>query len=325
MRDTSPLLLADIGGTNARFALDCGDGRVERIATLSCAEERKANLPAGGWPTYGDRPGAPVSSRPATANSSAPSSRSTSIGPRSPSAPSAGESPGWPVPPRYPTGTARTRTTDPLSPSRAGSPGPARHGATWSAGANIGARAGTGRNRCSGKRGGASGGAPSRPSSAAGAAGMRATMPGIAAATGITSCATTASATSTVILTPVIVEEHTLVTVSDRSALSTVWSSGRCSLLRVRPGRQVRLCAFRKLVPPAGAVDVAFEPRFQAGRVDVPGQIGISRVRPLGGGPPASSAPEPAGNPVVVFGRASAPCLDDVAGPQRCAAPSPPR
>ena len=38
MRDTSPLLLADIGGTNARFALDCGDGRVERIATLSCAE-----------------------------------------------------------------------------------------------------------------------------------------------------------------------------------------------------------------------------------------------------------------------------------------------
>ncbi|HEX8955919.1 MAG TPA: glucokinase [Burkholderiaceae bacterium] len=38
MRDTPPLLLADIGGTNARFALDYGDGRIERIATLSCAE-----------------------------------------------------------------------------------------------------------------------------------------------------------------------------------------------------------------------------------------------------------------------------------------------
>ncbi len=38
MRDTSPILLADIGGTNARFALDYGDGHIERIATLSCAE-----------------------------------------------------------------------------------------------------------------------------------------------------------------------------------------------------------------------------------------------------------------------------------------------
>lgn len=38
MRDTSPLLLADIGGTNARFALDYGNGHIDRIATLSCAE-----------------------------------------------------------------------------------------------------------------------------------------------------------------------------------------------------------------------------------------------------------------------------------------------
>ena len=38
MREHSPNLLADIGGTNARFALDYGDGRIERIATLACAE-----------------------------------------------------------------------------------------------------------------------------------------------------------------------------------------------------------------------------------------------------------------------------------------------
>ena len=37
MRHESPHLLADIGGTNARFALDYGDGRIERIATLACA------------------------------------------------------------------------------------------------------------------------------------------------------------------------------------------------------------------------------------------------------------------------------------------------
>src|SRR6185437_1580110 len=37
MRD-APLLLADIGGTNARFALDYGDGQIDRIATLACAE-----------------------------------------------------------------------------------------------------------------------------------------------------------------------------------------------------------------------------------------------------------------------------------------------
>ena len=38
MRDTTPHLLADIGGTNARFALAREDGRIERIATLACAE-----------------------------------------------------------------------------------------------------------------------------------------------------------------------------------------------------------------------------------------------------------------------------------------------
>jgi glucokinase len=34
----SPYLLADIGGTNARFALDTGDGHVDRIATLACVD-----------------------------------------------------------------------------------------------------------------------------------------------------------------------------------------------------------------------------------------------------------------------------------------------
>jgi len=38
MREPAPLLLADIGGTNARFALDYGNGQIDRIATLSCAE-----------------------------------------------------------------------------------------------------------------------------------------------------------------------------------------------------------------------------------------------------------------------------------------------
>ncbi|MBV8635083.1 MAG: glucokinase [Burkholderiaceae bacterium] len=38
MHDTAPLLLADIGGTNARFALDYGEGNIDRIATLSCAD-----------------------------------------------------------------------------------------------------------------------------------------------------------------------------------------------------------------------------------------------------------------------------------------------
>jgi len=34
---TSPRLLADIGGTNARFALELGPGRIERIEVLACA------------------------------------------------------------------------------------------------------------------------------------------------------------------------------------------------------------------------------------------------------------------------------------------------
>jgi glucokinase len=38
MRDTTPHLLADIGGTNARFALDHGDGHIDLIATLACAD-----------------------------------------------------------------------------------------------------------------------------------------------------------------------------------------------------------------------------------------------------------------------------------------------
>ena len=38
MPDTYPHLLADIGGTNARFALGYGDGRIECIATLACAD-----------------------------------------------------------------------------------------------------------------------------------------------------------------------------------------------------------------------------------------------------------------------------------------------
>src|SRR5690349_17157469 len=33
----SPRLLADIGGTNARFALELGPGRIERIEVLACA------------------------------------------------------------------------------------------------------------------------------------------------------------------------------------------------------------------------------------------------------------------------------------------------
>ncbi len=37
LRD-APYLLADIGGTNARFALDLGDGNIERIATLACVD-----------------------------------------------------------------------------------------------------------------------------------------------------------------------------------------------------------------------------------------------------------------------------------------------
>jgi len=34
----APYLLADIGGTNARFALDLGDSHIERIATLACVD-----------------------------------------------------------------------------------------------------------------------------------------------------------------------------------------------------------------------------------------------------------------------------------------------
>ena len=37
-RHASPRLLADIGGTNARFALETGPGRIELIDVLSCAE-----------------------------------------------------------------------------------------------------------------------------------------------------------------------------------------------------------------------------------------------------------------------------------------------
>src|SRR5438094_3502798 len=36
-RHDSPRLLADIGGTNARFALELGPGRIELIDVLSCA------------------------------------------------------------------------------------------------------------------------------------------------------------------------------------------------------------------------------------------------------------------------------------------------
>jgi glucokinase len=38
MQTGFPHLLADIGGTNARFALDYGGGCIERIATLACAD-----------------------------------------------------------------------------------------------------------------------------------------------------------------------------------------------------------------------------------------------------------------------------------------------
>jgi glucokinase len=37
-RHDSPRLLADIGGTNARFALEVGPGSVEAIAVLACAD-----------------------------------------------------------------------------------------------------------------------------------------------------------------------------------------------------------------------------------------------------------------------------------------------
>jgi hypothetical protein len=36
-RHASPRLLADIGGTNARFALELGPGRVAHIEVLACA------------------------------------------------------------------------------------------------------------------------------------------------------------------------------------------------------------------------------------------------------------------------------------------------
>jgi glucokinase len=36
--EDGPRLLADIGGTNARFALERGPGRIEAVATLACAE-----------------------------------------------------------------------------------------------------------------------------------------------------------------------------------------------------------------------------------------------------------------------------------------------